>query len=389
MAPHLIIFSICVLLVLHTYVLYPIILRLIARFKKPVYDEYQRGEDLPFVTVLLSVHNEEKIIEEKIHSTFNTHYPIDKLRMIIGADDCTDMTISFIEQLQEKYPGIVLQQFDRIGKGNVFNRIMQDMKWRKDEIIICTDANVFFNEDTIFHLIKKMKTPEIGLIGAWVVNENTRSEMAQQEQIYIQSENKIKYNEGKLEGNMIGAFGACYAMKAELYHEIPPNFITDDFFLSLKVLEGGHQCILEIDAICFERVNPSLWSEFKRKKRYAAGNFQNFFYFKPIWFKNIHFAFCFWSHKVLRWFTPFLLIIAFGISLINFHNNAFLKLYLVANFVGIASGIIYPLFSFLKIELKMMKFVTYFMWMNFALTIGLFNYLKGIETNVWKPTERI
>ncbi|MBK7959125.1 MAG: glycosyltransferase [Bacteroidetes bacterium] len=278
MATHLIIFSIILFLILHTYVFYPIILRLIARFKKPDYAEYTREEALPFVTVILSVHNEEKIIEEKIHSTFNTDYPIDKLRMIVGADDCADQTLPILEKLQQQYPQLILQKYHRIGKGNVFNHIMAHLNPRKEEIIVCTDANVFFKEDTLFHLIKKMKTPEIGLIGAWVVNENTRSEMAQQEQIYIQSENKIKYNEGKLAGNMIGAFGACYAMKAELYSEIPPNFITDDFFLSLKVLERGYQCILEIDALCFERVTPSLWSEFKRKKRYAAGNFQNFLF---------------------------------------------------------------------------------------------------------------
>jgi hypothetical protein len=42
----------------------------------------------------------------------------------------------------------------------------------------------------------------------------------------------------------------------------------------------------------------------------------------------------------------------------------------------------------LNIHLKLLRFATHFYLMNWALLKGLIWYMKGVETNVWKPTQR-
>ena len=109
---------------------------------------------------------------------------------------------------------------------------------------------------------------------------------------------------------MIGAFGGCYAVRSACYHPAPRAFIVDDFFISMAVLQDGYQAINELAAVCHEDVSDQLPEEFRRKARISAGNFQNLVAFRrllwPPWQGR---SFAYWSHKVLRWLTPLLLVL--------------------------------------------------------------------------------
>ncbi|MCD6557104.1 MAG: hypothetical protein J7K64_07920, partial [Bacteroidales bacterium] len=67
-----ILFWISVFAVFHSYVLFPFILKLTARNKKENTICYNSSENLPEVSIIMASYNEEKDIEKKIHSTFNT-----------------------------------------------------------------------------------------------------------------------------------------------------------------------------------------------------------------------------------------------------------------------------------------------------------------------------
>ncbi len=69
MIPELI-FWIAVFLVLHTYVLYPLILRVFSTGRKGNTVFYERNEELPMVSVIISAHNEESCIKEKVQSIY-------------------------------------------------------------------------------------------------------------------------------------------------------------------------------------------------------------------------------------------------------------------------------------------------------------------------------
>jgi cellulose synthase/poly-beta-1,6-N-acetylglucosamine synthase-like glycosyltransferase len=73
-----ILFWLALFALLHTYLLYPLIVILLARKKennKNVYD----FKDLPEITIIMAVHNEEKVIAEKLESVINSNYINDKV----------------------------------------------------------------------------------------------------------------------------------------------------------------------------------------------------------------------------------------------------------------------------------------------------------------------
>ena len=273
----------------------------------------------------------------------------------------------------------------RQGKLKIINELVDLTDTRH---LVFTDANVFFEPDAIAELSSHFLNEKIGQVGAMILNtELHKNGISIQEKNYIQRENNIKNLEGK-KGCMQGAFGACYAIRASLFKLIPANFLMEDFYLSMWVLTQNYQAIFEPKAICLEDVSNEIEEEFKRKKRISAGNFQNLSVYWKLLLRLDFNAFCFFSHKVVRWVTPFLLLLIFisGFFLSFFSQYGIVIFLLQLFFYTI------PLLDFLfkkaNIHLPFLRLVNYFIWMNMALAAGFVLFLKGVKTSAWTPTKR-
>jgi cellulose synthase/poly-beta-1,6-N-acetylglucosamine synthase-like glycosyltransferase len=384
-----VIFWLSVSIIFWTYALFPIILKLMA-WNKTLHGITYIPEDdeLPMVSVVISAFNEEQLIEAKIRSVFNTNYPPDKVEVLVGSDASTDNTNSILEQLQKEFSGLNFFPFiNRRGKGNVVNDLIDQAS---GEILILTDANVILQNDTIFELVKFFRNPRIGLVDSQMLNTNIQSGgISFQERAYIAREVMIKYYESVLWGTMMGPFGGCYAIRKDLYAPVPVNFLVDDFYINMKILDRGYKCINNLEAKVFEDVSNNLYDEFKRKIRIATGNFQNLREFSHLlWHKTKGLSFCFISHKALRWTGPFFLIMAFSANLIlAIHSLLYFYIFVLHCLLFIL-----PLPDLLMkrsgVNISILRFITHFYSMNLALLAGFFKSLKKIESNVWKPTQR-
>ena len=342
--------------------------------------------ELPDVCILISVYNEAASINQKISNCFETTYPKEKIKVYIGSDGSTDNTIEAAKQNDQT--NVFIYEYARMGKGNVINNLMEVIGKNNSNIIVLTDVNVLFKREALYQMVKHFKNEKIGLVGAWIHNILSEQDIAKQENFYIQQENHLKFAEGLWYGNMVGAFGAAYAIRPNINKPIPQNFVTDDLYITTQIALNGYDCIIEPKSIAEEIVYPTQASEFKRKKRFSAGNFQVLFYHLSKFSKNPAFAFCFFSHKVLRWKLPFLL---FSIPILILYAGVetnLQKYLLFTSIVIVLAPFWNKLLINMGIENKMTKFVAYFVSMNVAIGIGFFNYIKGIKSNVWEPTKR-
>ncbi len=374
-----------IFLVFHTYVLYPLLLLVLVGNKKDIFLE---NSQIPKVTIIMSLFNEESVIAQKLDSILNSDYPLEKIQIIIGSDNSTDQTNKIVSDYALKFNIIDFTVFEeRQGKSNVINRMINKSDC---EILILSDANVFFDKQTIREIVKPFSDDKVGLVDTHMKNTGLRKEgISIQEKSYISREVKIKNHEGVLWGTMMGPFGGCFALRKSLYSPVPKNFLVDDFYICMKVIESGYKAINNLDAIVYEDVSNNLVDEFRRKVRIATGNFQNLNEFKKmLWppFKGL--AFSFLSHKVLRWITP-LFIIASYISngVLSIYSDCYLILFICYNLL-----LLLPLTDFLLKKLNihnvLLRFITHFFTMNLALLTGMFKAIKGVKSNVWKPTKR-
>jgi len=373
------VFWISLFLVAYTYVFYPGRMVALAKKYRP---EEKEPEYWPNVVILIAAYNEEDSIEEKIRSSLETTYPADKIQLVIGSDCSADRTDEIVQTWAEKDPRVILRRFEeRTGKPQIINLLV---KAHGSEILVLSDADTFFEPDTLKALVAPFKNEKIGGVQARFITEaNPSMDVAKQELEYNERELLIKKGQST-QGAVIGAYGACYALRGNLYQPVPKGFLVDDFYLFMKVLEQGYQTVYAEKAACRLEVSGESKTEFKRKARIGVGNFQNFFRLRAFWnpFKNTAAAY-YWSHKVLRWFTPFLLIIIFASNANLLDYGSRYQMLFTLQVLGYA---IWPIDAILKkagIHIGILRFGSHFLRMNLALLVGFFRYLKGGSKGTW------
>lgn len=388
-----ILFWLCIISVGYTYFFYPILLKKLVNGKKNNQDCYTINENLPTVAIIIAAFNEEKVIAEKLESILALNYPKNLIHVFVGNDASNDSTYQILQQYQSKFNQFnIVNNIIQSGKTSFINKLSKLAKEKigNDSVLILTDANVIFEKDLCYELVKHFKNNRIGIVGANVLNTSHKdSAVAEMEAMYISRENEIKFNEGILNGSMMGAFGACYAIRTSAICNVPEHFLMEDFFITMQVHNQNLLCIMEPKAICYEDVPGNMWVEFKRKSRIAAGNFQNFFYFtnwllKP--FTTV--GFTYYSHKVLRWLTPFLAIASIFLVAIlaNFYwFYYYIFWYKFIFWIFFFADIVLVYFN---IHFKPLRMLTYFYFMNVAIIFGFVRFLKGIKSAAWKSTDR-
>lgn len=382
----------------HSYLCYPLLLHILAK-KDRGYGLWQGAQETSAkVTILMSAHNEAQVLAKKLDSIAHSGYPMDKVEVYLGSDGSTDGTNAIALAYAAQYPWLHFFPFQqRKGKPEVINRLARAAIEKKgldpEHLLVITDANVLFTESTLFQLLRHFADPAIAVVDSQIVPEGLqKAGISRAEHRYISLEALLKYQEGKIWGAMIGPFGGCYAIRAAYFSHVPPNFLVDDFYIVLKALEKGGKAISEPAAVCIEGATHAIGTEFRRKQRIGAGNFQNMAIFRHLWFppwrSGLHFAF--FSHKVLRWLGPHLLLISLFSSLIlSFSGNRLYGVLLLFAAIGmIGVPVLDWIFKHLGIQLLPLRGIRYFLWMNAALFLGWIHYLKGIKTNVWQPTQR-
>ncbi|HPX76731.1 MAG TPA: glycosyltransferase, partial [Bacteroidales bacterium] len=151
-----ILFFFLAFLVFHSYVLFPFILYILTINKKPKFSELTEKKE---VTIIMSLYNEESVIAEKLDSILNSDYPLDKIKIIIGSDNSNDNTNEIVEAYAKKHKNIDFTAFtERQGKSNVINSMIDKST---SEILILSDANVFFDKNTISELVKPFSDPKV------------------------------------------------------------------------------------------------------------------------------------------------------------------------------------------------------------------------------------
>ncbi|HNE49707.1 MAG: glycosyltransferase [Chitinophagales bacterium] len=370
-------FILCFFFLAYAYLLYPAILKNKAKGKELKFSFFSPEDELPNVRIVLPVCNEERIIKQKINSILQTNYPKEKITIYIGVDKSTDDTLAIINTEFNLKNISVTAYNERQGKPSILNQLVEQFP-EDDAILILTDANVLFTATTIFELVKYFKDNTIGLVDSNICPNEVSNE---NEKDYWNYEMQIKQNESIVFGIIPGPSGGCYAIRRALFSKIPDSFLVDDFYIGFTIATQAHFTIINKNAVCYEDMLTNWTQEFYRKIRISAGNFQNLWHFKKYALQlHTDIGKVFVSHKVIRWKTPFLLLIMYYLLLLKYT----LFILIVTLFLPIID---FLLFTF-GLKFKPLRQFHYFILMNIAVFIGFIKFCKGIKTNVWQPTTR-
>lgn len=383
----IIIFSICIFLILHTYVLYPVSIKLLALF---YHKNYKTNNDSKSqISILISAYNEAMVLEKTILNLFASDYPADKLEIIVGSDNSTDGTNEILKKIGVKHKNLNYVIFHkRRGKKFVINDIV---KLAKNEILVFCDSNTIYNKDALKNLVKYYADSRVGgVCGRLKLIEGLDNfETGNQEKKYWDYESWIKNDEGKL-GVLIGANGGIYSIKRNLFTPMPENEpVVDDLYLSLKILEMGKDFVYTTEAEAVETLSLKVKSEFDRKVRIMPSNLETLKCVKSLIFSSrILVSYGLWSHKIIRWFSPILFILLFIMNIFLLQSASIFKILLFMQLLFYFFAVIGFILNKVNLKITLFSMTYYFFITNVALVVGLYKYVIKAHKSIWEPTPR-
>jgi cellulose synthase/poly-beta-1,6-N-acetylglucosamine synthase-like glycosyltransferase len=361
--------------VVYTYVIYPLLLFilhvakavgdsirfLITRKGRRIADREGFSEDtLPMVSFLLAAHNEEAILEAKIRNFGEVDYPSDKVELLIGSDASDDRTVEIARGIDDNRVRVYDYQ-DRGGKIGVLQKLVPEAH---GDILVFSDTNTLIEPRALRMIVRSFADSRVGAV-CGELRLQAPDGTLQSEGAYWRYETIIKTLENRF-GCVLGANGGNYAVRRSLFPEIPPNTIIEDFVIPLKIRGAGYRTPFESEAIAIEQNPVDAGAEFRRRTRIGAGNAQSLSIIYPLLApRHGMLAFALWSHKILRWFVPFALMIAVGTNLALLDRPAFVVLFVA------------------QVALYAMAVV------NAALFLGYVQYLFGKHRVSWDRTHRV
>lgn len=325
----LVLFWLPLALLAWVYVGYPIVAALAAWVRPFRLNPSIDGPGI--VTVGIAVHNEEHVIEARLVDVLDQHVPF-QIEVFVASDGSTDGTAEVVRRLAATDPRINLLDLPRSGQSEAQNGVFEQST---GEIVVLTDADTRFDPGCLAALVAPFSDPRIGATTgrlAWFAAGDSAT--ARDEGAYWRYEQLIRRWESRA-GWLTAVTGAVLAVRRSSYRPIPSHASMDQL-LPLEAAARG-LVVLEVDeARATERPVANFHAQFRNRTRTATQGIRaNLSMARRLtpWRRPAA-ALAIWSHKLLRWATPILLIVAAigALSLTVSGSPAY--------FVAIAAGVV-------------------------------------------------
>jgi cellulose synthase/poly-beta-1,6-N-acetylglucosamine synthase-like glycosyltransferase len=309
-------FAALVGLFVYVYLGYPAVIALLARVRRRRVlpgGRVPRPVSAMPLTVLIVAHNEVQRIAARLENLLALEYAQDRLEILVADDGSTDGTAELARTYEPR--GVTVTAFAmRRGKPAVLNDVVPKAR---GEIVLLADARQQFDARALRALAAPFEDARVGAVsGELILSDGARrTSVGDGVGVYWRYEKFIRRNESLVDST-VGATGAIYAIRRDLFRPIPEETILDDVLIPLTIARQGYRVLFEPAALAYEPAPADAGEARGRKIRTIAGNFQLFarelWLLSPfrnrLWFQTV-------SHKGLRLLSPLLLAGAFGANL--------------------------------------------------------------------------
>ena len=371
----LVLAAVALILVVWSYVVYPFVLRGLAR-RAPARPSVPARR--PSVQVLVCAFDEEASIAPRVANLLAQQYRGD-LAVSVGCDGCRDQTAARARAAGDDRVRVT-EFAERRGKAAVLNELVRRSA---SEVLVFTDANSTFAPDAIARLVERFADPAVGAVCGRLLLEPGNGTGSSPETEFWDRETRLKEAEGKL-GICLGANGAIYAARRELVRPLPAGTALDDFLIPARIAADGHRVEFAGEAVARERAATDVAAEASRRLRIGIG--AGGVLLRERWLMDFRLrrrlALAFLSRKAARWLAPVFALAALVLALFSPTLRPFAVAVVVALAILAASVSLKPRLSGWPGRLY------YFGVINLALASGVVAGLVGYRRPAWPRTAR-
>jgi cellulose synthase/poly-beta-1,6-N-acetylglucosamine synthase-like glycosyltransferase len=271
----------------------------------------------PSVSLVIAMRNERTNVRAKMQNCLNLDYPPGKLQVIVSLDASTDGTEALVRDYAGKGVEVVSSPVHR-GKAEALN---SGVAIATGSIVLFADARQQFGKGAVRELVANFADASVGAVsGELVLLDEQGKESSDAAGAYWRYEKGLRAMESEIH-SVPGATGAIYAIRRELFAPLAAGTILDDVVIPMRIVQAGKRVIFEPAARAYEFASQSAKSEYERKVRTLAGNYQLLARMPELlapWRNPIFVQFL--SHKVGRLLVPYCLAALFISNLFLLHG---------------------------------------------------------------------
>jgi cellulose synthase/poly-beta-1,6-N-acetylglucosamine synthase-like glycosyltransferase len=367
-----VVFWVAVALLVYTHLGYPLVLWALARSRDGGAASVAVAR-LPRVSLIVAAHDEEEVIERKVHDALAQDYPRERLEVIVASDGSTDRTA----EIARAAGADQVLELPRGGKVAALNAAVEKAS---GEVLAFADANSFWREDALRRLVTRFADPKVGYVCGQVRFDGAAA--ANEEGLYWRYEMAVREWESRLAGVTAGN-GAINAVRRDAYIFLEPTRGQDISF-PYELVKRGWRPVYAPEAVARERLAATVGDEFGRKRRMMAGAWSTMLQhglLSPRGYGGLY-AFEIASHRLLRYASPFLHLIALATNIALAGQGTIYVVTLaaqVALLVAAAIGTLWPLRPF--------RIAHYYVAVTASSAAGLWEYLRHGVPTTWDKAE--
>jgi len=350
----------------------------------------------PTVTVMIVAHNEEKVIRRKLENVIANDYPEDKIDYLVTSDYSTDRTNEIVEEFISEHPKLRIRLHEAVEHKGKTNAQNEAQKLVDSEILVMTDANAMFAENTITELVSCFPSEkDVAYVTGKLVYVNTDNDTAAAESLYWEDDLVQRQTESDI-STITAGNGAVYACRNEWYFDCDPIKGHDAQMPRYYGLQGL-RAVYNPDAVAYEKAGEVIEDEFKRKVRMNRGILPGMKDALPCVniFRHGWFAYFYFGHRLCRkllWIAHGILYATAGIltllHLVRRSLRGIKACFYALAFVGqtlffVLAGIALLTGS----KKKPLKMAGYYTMTVAAQWVGVYNCLTGRSKAVWEKAE--
>jgi cellulose synthase/poly-beta-1,6-N-acetylglucosamine synthase-like glycosyltransferase len=354
-----------VALIVYTHLGYPLVLWALSRLRRTRVETPAAGE-LPTVTLIVPAYNEEEVIARKVVNCLELDYPRERYEVIVASDGSTDRTA----ELASRAGADLVLDLPRAGKVDTQDSAVERSR---GQILAFSDANSTWERDALRMLVGPFADPDVGYVCGQVrfVGEGGDN----QEGLYWRYEMAVRALESRL-GGVTAGNGAIYAARDDAYIPVDPR-MGHDLSFPFNMVKRGWRVVYEPRARAVEKMVPSIEGEFRRKRRMMSHTWPIVLrggLLSPRGYPPMY-AFQVFSHRVLRYLTPLLHLVA-----------------LAANVALLGEGWVYAVTLALQLGLLAaaalgVRVARYYVLVTASLAAGLWDWLRSGTPAGWEKAE--